>query len=367
MNENTAYSDTFSFTTINGWSVTITNGPVTAIILGDGVVYVGTGGTLQDLYCYRVTDGNQNWSYSQPLNSANITSIASEYIASAGKYAVYFGTANGRIYGLWDNGGSASNRWGTQPRNLGTSVGVGEMIPSTDGSYLYFPFNNGAYKLNGSDGTNAAGWPKAGINASNGAASIEDGTYVYFGGTGGVLSRYAPDGTGLNTCATLGAGSIDKPLGMWRNAVYVAQNGDNALDAVDASTMGQSWSSATLGAAATSGPYCFSATDKIFLGAGSVLKRVDGTGTVDAWSVTTAGSVNATPMVTSSGDKIFFGCNSNTVYGVDANGTALAGWPKTLTAGYTVTLSPTIDEANGIVIFGASNGTSGIVYAFVLQ
>ncbi len=362
--DSAGYAATSSFTTASGWSYPASGniGPCSAPALGDGVVYVGTQGTYDSLLCIDVSTHARKWAFRA---DGSINSVSCQYDESQGKYAVYFSTSNSSVYALWDNGTGYSNKWPTNPISLGNKT-IGEPMVDPDGTYLYLSYNGAGYKLSAANGSTV--WSKTGINAST-AAPVVDNGFVYFGNTNGIVYRYSLDGTAQAASADLG-GSITAPFGQWAGTLYVTPAASSSIYALNPSTMGTKWSS---NQGATCGPvYCWTTTgaNKLYVGVGSSLKRLSdvGTGTTTDWTSTaTAAAVQSLPVSVTGGSRIFFGCNTNRAYGLDSLGTTLTGWPQTVATGHTLNGAPAVDEANGMVIFGSSNGTIGIIYGYTLQ
>ncbi|MFH1612362.1 MAG: PQQ-binding-like beta-propeller repeat protein [bacterium] len=84
--------------------------------------------------------------------------------------------------------------------------------------------------------------------------------------------------------------------------------------------------------------------------------RDNGTSATELWVVTlsSGNSIRSSPIINSTKNKIFVGCNDGFVYGVDANGSALSNWPVSI--GEPVQSTPGIYVADDYLYIGADTG-----------
>lgn len=357
-----SYATTFDFTTTDGWEYPTagTIGPCVAPSLGNGVVYVGTGGTDDKLYCISTTDGSLNWSVSL---GADAMAVSSAYDESAGKYTVYVAISQ-NVNAYWDDGASASSRWS---RSYGSPArDPSEVIATPDMNNVYYAYNGSGYKVSNSTGSDAAGWPTAGVNASQASSPIVDNATVYFPCTDGQIRKYLADGT-VSGNRDVGQ-AINTPLGGWNGYIYAAP-ADNFIYNVEMSTMTLLWTSPTLGGQTNTG--VFSLGDGyLYVGAGSTVKQLldslvvtgDTASSVEG-TYTAGGTVNSTPISNVSGSQIYFGCDDNSAYGITSSMGNIAGYPKT-DAGNTLPNTPAVDVSSGIVVY---TSTEGKVYGYAMQ
>lgn len=352
-----AYASYFSFTTTDGWVYPDpgTIGPCTSPSIGDGVVYVGTAGSDDKLYCIDITNGSLKWS---TAIGADVLTVSSSYDEGAGKYTVY-AVYSKNIIAYWDNGTSSSVRWSRAYGNPANDPS--EVIPATDMNNAYYAYYKKAYKVSNTNGTDASGWPTAGFNASANSSPVIDNAAVYIGNTGGSIYKYLVDGTSQGNVNT--GGSINTPLNAWNGILYIAPN-DAFVFAVDMSTLTLTWTSPTLSANTNTG--VFSIGDNIlYVGAGSTVKKLtdNGASATVNWTYSAGGTVYSMPVTNADGSKIFFGCDDNSAYGINLSGTDLTGFPKT-DAGNSLRGTPVVDVANGIVICTSQEGK---VYGYTMQ
>jgi len=260
-------------------------------------------------------------------------------------------------------GTATANKW---TRTYGNPANdPSEVIPGPGMTFAYYAYNRLGYKISNSDGTDATGRPTANINASATSSPIIDNAAVYFANTGGAVYKYLVDGTAAGTITT-GTSAISTPLGAWNGVLYTAP-ADNFVYAVDMSTMTLTWTSATLGAATTTG--VFSSGDNIlYVGSGSDLEKITDNGATATvagapWPYTTGGTINSMPITNDDGTKIFFGCDDNSAYGINNSAVNLSGFPKT-DAADALQGTPVVDVDNGIVVYTSLEGK---VYGYTMQ
>jgi hypothetical protein len=354
-----AYSTSFSFTTTDGWEYPAagTIGPCVSPSLGDGVVYVGTGGNDDKLYCIDIATGTLTWSLSI---GEDALAVSSAYDEPAGKYTVWV-AANQNVYAYRDNGSSVSSLWSTTLPN--PSRDVSEVIPSPDMTAVFIAYGDGtAYKLSNTDGSTQTNWPTGKINASVSSSPIVTTAYAYFGSTNGTLYEYTVDGTTSRNINVFGAG-INTPLGMWNDVIYVAPD-DDFLYAIDQALLLHTWTSPPLNNITATGPFTLG-DGIIYVGAGNTLKSVtdNGASATVNWTYTAGGTINSTPITNSTGSQIYFGCDDNSAYGITSAGATIAGFPKT-DAANTLPNTPAVDMSSGIVIYTSLEGK---VYGYPMQ
>ena len=353
-----AYAANFSFTTTTGWIYPSAGaiGPCVSPAIGDGVVYVGTAGTDDKLYCIDITDGSLEWSTSI---GADVLAVSAAYDEGAGKYTVYVAFSK-NINAYWDNGDQANIKWSRVYGNPANNPS--EAIPDVNMSNVYYAYNKVGYKVSNSNGNDATGWPTGSINASATSAPVVNNAAVYFGNTGGSVYKYLVDGTAQGNVGT-GGSAINTPLGAWNGIIYTAP-ADNFVYAIDMSTMTLTWTSPTLNANTNTG--VFSIDDNIlYVGAGSTVKKLtdNGANATVNWTYNAGGAVNSMPVCDTVGAKIFFGCDDNQAYGINSSAADLAGFPK---AGAANSLqgAPVVDIVNGIVVYTSLEGK---VYGYTIQ
>ncbi len=346
-NTGTVSSD-YSFTTGSALWISGVISPCTSPVIGDGVVYVGA---QQTIYSYDIDNGTEKWSYdASGAQGGFVTNLCLYYHSAQGKYAIYYTNHKAQIGAVWDNGSSAESKFDYV--DWGTATDMSDPILSTDGDYLYLTFNGDSYKVSTSDGGIA--WTIESNSPIATSSAIVEASYVYFPVTGNV-EKYAVDNTYQSSNAHAPNANIS--LNAWSDIMYVASN-DNYVYAVNLSTMGTAWTSDDLLATTTSA--AFRQGVYIYVGAGTNLKKMNSSdGSVAGTYSTPANTINSMPVVTSAGTA-FFGDDDGEVYAVDvATMAAKTGWPKT--AGGTIPNSPTVDVANGVVVFTSNEGK---VYAY---
>ncbi|MBN2036409.1 MAG: PQQ-binding-like beta-propeller repeat protein [Chitinispirillaceae bacterium] len=359
-NEGT-YAAYFSFTTSTGWTYPAsgTIGPCTGPAIGDGVVYVGTAGTDDKLYCIDITDGSLKWS---TAIGADVVAVSAAYDESAGKYTVYVGYSK-NVVAYWDNGSSSAVKWSRTYGNPANDPS--EAIPDPVMGNAYYAYNKLGYKVSNTTGNDASGWPTASINASENSSPVIDGANVYFGTTGGNVYKYLIDGTLQGNVATSGS-AINTPLGAWHGTLFAAPD-DNFVYAINMSTLTLTWTSPSLGAATTTGVFSLGGYI-LYVGAGNDLEKITNNGasaTVAGapWPYSAGGAIYSMPITNEDGTKIFFGCDDNSAYGINTSASDLSGFPKT-GSGNALHGAPVMDVINGIVVFTSLEGR---VYGYTIQ
>jgi hypothetical protein len=344
-----AYAPTFQFTTSQARWLYPTSGVIgacSAPAVGEGVIYVGTGGSDDKVYALDAANGQLKWSYQA---SGDVYNVICYYYDNPGKYAVYFTCSNATLNALWDNGSSAAAKFTAV--DLGTAA-ISEPMISPDGNYLYFEYNNAGYKRLASNGATA--WNTASLSLSPTSAAIVDNDNVFFASSGATY-KYTIDNTPQGS---VGHGT-SFALGMWDGVAYIPAGG-NFMYAVNTSTMTDRWSSANLGAATGSG--AFKTGSGVLVAAGNTLKVINqATGAVSG-SYTAGGTIQSMPVPNTLGSCYFFGANDSRAYAVVAADLSAAdGWPKQL--GGPVQATPAVDVVSNIVVFCT---TEGKVYAYDL-
>lgn len=358
-----AYAASRSFTSLDGWvypsSGTI--GACSAPALGDTVVYIGTGGTDDKVYCIGIRSGTLMWSYTA---DGDVNNVSCHYYSGSGKYAVYFTTASSSLYALWDDVNSSSDKWVTNPVAFGVAKATTEPIPDADGTNIYLGYNKYGYKYLASDGSEVWNTGTT-ISPSGTSAPMVDNTSVFFAAAANTF-KYLVDGT---ASGNTGYGT-NTPLGGWSGYLYIAAP-DNFVYAINASTCALLWQSQDLGGQTYTGPsrgYAAESADKnkLYVGADDDLVKINTTNgnIIHSRTVAAGNTINSTPIVASDGSKIYFGCDNSKAYMVDSTSTLsdISGWPNT--AGGPVQATPAVDETNNVAVFGSNEGK---VYGFFLQ
>ncbi|MBN1980054.1 MAG: PQQ-binding-like beta-propeller repeat protein [Chitinivibrionales bacterium] len=344
-----SFQTAFSFTTFNAlwkYPVSTTIGPCSSPCLGDDVVYVGTGGTDDKLYCINIKTGALKWSYQA---AGDVKSPCTFYHESSGKYAVYFTTSDAKVYGLWDNGSSSSLKFTTV--DLGNSS-ISEPMISVDGNYLYLNYQSASRKY--ATGPLTLIWQTSTINPSTSSAPVVDNDNVYFSASA-TSYKYTVDNT---VQGSVGYGATT-PLGIWNGVLYLTK-GTNYVTAVNISNMTHRWTSENLGGMANTA-VMWNSVGKAYVGAGNWLKTLNTINGAVAATYTAGGAIQSMPMVTPDASAIFFGCNDSNVYAVTAALQDVSGWPKGV--GGSVQTTPAVDMVNSVVVFCSSEGK---VYGFPL-
>ncbi len=344
-----AYQTTYQFSTSSSlWSYPSsgTIGACSAPCLGDGVVYVGTGGTDDKLYCLNITDGSLKWYYQA---SGDISSAVCHYYSSQAKYAVYFTTSDAKLYALWDDGNESSVKFTNV--DLGTKE-ISEPMIDIDGSYLYLGYWKTGEKRSATDGSLI--WQTQTINPSPTSAAIVDNANVYFT-SGSNTYKYTIDNTAQGS-VSYGSSS---PLGLWNGVIYIPA-ADNFVYAINISNMGTTWTSTDLGAV-TNTAVMYTTSGVAYLGAGNNLKAISTTDGTESGSYTAGNTINSMPITNTSETAIFFGCDDSKAYGITTSYQNISGWPKNV--GGAIQKIPAVDEVNGIVVFCSNEGK---VYGFSL-
>ncbi len=360
-NTATASAD-FAFSTLSYLWVYPTSGAIdgacTAPALGDGVVYIGTQGNDDKVYCLDIDDGTLNWSYGA---SEDVYNVCSFYHSGSGKEAVYFTCSDATLNAIWDNGLSPATVKFTAV-DLGAKTPTSEPIIDVDGSNIYLGYYKDGYKRSSSDGSPV--WATGTINPSGSSSPVVDNANVYFAAAGDTY-KYTIDNTAQGSVAH----GADTPLGVWGSLLYVANSSDNYVYAVNASVMTDNWTSADLSGTTNTGffrafPSGQSSTYNYgYIAAGSAIKKVScSDGSVLA-TYAAGNTVNSMPIVTPDVTKVFFGCDDSKAYCVkaDLSATFSAAWPKTV--GGPIQNSPAVDLTNDIVVFTTNEGK---IYGFTI-
>lgn len=354
----------FDFTCLDGWVYPAagTIGACSAPAIGDGDVYIGTGGADDKVYSLDVNDGTLNWSYQA---DGDVYNVSCYYYSGAGKYAVYFSTSNSSVYALWDDGASNSDKFASNPASLGVAKATTEVIPDVDGTNLYMGYSKDGRKLSATDGTEVWNTGSPDISPSATSAPVIFSATLFFAASANTY-KFLVDGT---ASGNTGQGT-NTPLGSWGGQLYVAPP-DNFVYAFSWSTSAQIWQSQDLGGQTYTGPsrgYAATSTDKdkLYIGADDDLVKIntDNGNIIHSRTVAVGNTINSTPIVASDGSEIYFGCDNSKAYLVDSTSTLsdLSGWPNT--AGGPISATPAIDEANNVAVFGSNEGK---VYGYFLQ
>lgn len=358
-----AFEAVFDFTCLDGWVYPAagTIGACSSPALGDGDVYIGTGGADDKVYCLDVDDGTLNWSYQA---DGDVYNVSCYYYSGAGKYAVYFSTSNSSVYALWDDGASNSDKFASNPVPLGGIKATTEVIPDIDGSNLYLGWFKDGYKLSATDGSEVWNTFTPDISPSATSAPVIGSAFLFFAASANTY-KFLADGT---ASGNTGVGA-NTPLGAWNGVLYIASP-DNFVYAFNWSTCSQIWQSQDLGGqtytGATRGFIKQTGDVKLYVAADDDLVTINTTNGNITYSRTVAvgNTINSTPIVGSDGTTIYFGCDDSKAYAVDSSSTLsdLSGWPNT--AGGPISATPAVDEANNVAIFGSNEGK---VYGYFLQ
>ena len=325
-----------------------TIGATTAPVIGDGRVYLGTGGADQQIHCIDIDDGSELWTYDASGGMAgDVNTICLYYHSVQGKYAIYYTNTAGQIGAIWDNGDNATAKF--TPDDMGNAE-PSEPIIAPDGDYVYLMYNNLGKKISASDGSTL--WSTAGIAASEASAAVVENANVYFPADGSVY-KYLLNGNPSGDDEAVGT---SEPLGIWSGVLYVATA--TTVKAVSTSTMNTVSTSPTY----TINTGAFRQGSYVYVGDGSTVKQLNSSDLTYNASFSAGGAVNSMPIASGSG-YVYFGDDNSTAFSVTASGMT-SNWSKSTDEN--IPNTPAVDVANGVVVFASSNGTVGKVYAYPL-
>lgn len=384
-----AQVDTASFTVIapalppadTDWPyVTDSSAPITGAvtIYSDGIfaddrAYLpSTDGTVVAVS----TAGAPMWTFvTSPLTPIAVTPSFPQL--EGGEAYLYFAGANGDVYKIEDEGGSARQQWKT---SLGAEL---KSMLDMD-SRLYIPTaDKKVHCLEKSDGSACAGWTfsSAVTGVPAGTPSVDDRATVNMAWIGledgKIVSLNAGDGTSGNVFQTGGPVKSSPFLDAYSaspdNALYVTST-DGKIYAVNSGNMTAmaGWNDYATGSAIYTSPFVWNlgGTKYAFFGAddGRLYKVNAVTGGL-AWSFQAGGAIRSSPVVVPAGyvglgageDYVYFGCDDGKIYGVNANTGALrTGWP--VSTGGPVRADPVADPDAKTISVGSNDGRLYTIY-----
>ncbi|MDT8286037.1 MAG: fibronectin type III domain-containing protein [Elusimicrobiales bacterium] len=294
-----------------------------------------------------------------------------------GEAYLYFAGANGDVYKIEDEGGSARQQWKT-------SLGAGLRSMLDMESRLYIPTaDKKIHCLNKADGSACAGWTfsSAVTGVPAGTPSVDPRATVataWIGlEDGKIVSLSAGDGTSGNFFQTGGPVKSSPFLDAYSaspdNVLYVTST-DGKIYAINSGNMTAmaGWNDYATGSAIYTSPFVWAlgGTKYAFFGAddGRLYKINAATGGL-AWSFQAGGAIRSSPVVVPNGyvglgageDYVYFGCDDGKIYGVNANTGALrTGWP--VSTGGPVRADPVADPDARTISVGSNDGRLYTIY-----